>query len=591
MFILTRNLRFKQNLRGILSRIKMQPTKRGITEVSNFDKLLQEEVKQAKKIQTEKLKRRKLEDTNELIKRKGVRTLRDEKGFKLRVIESNKNGKKKKQEDPEYEVSIEGDLRIVKPYYFTYKTFCKQRWRERKLFDIFVTEFRDRKESYYKKCIEEGFVYINDQVANMDTIVHDGNLITHKIHRHEPPVMATPIKVIREDDDILVIDKPSGVPVHPTGRNRFNSITKILERQLGYTVHPCNRLDKLTSGLMFLAKTPKGADVIGDQLKAREVSKEYIARVAGEFPCEKIIVENPLRTYDPRVALNKVCDISEDGAKHSKTVFQRISFDGQTSIVKCKPLTGRQHQIRVHLQYLGFPIANDPIYSNVSIWGPTLGKGGKANFNEVSERLHEIGKTKSVQSWFYRDIKGEMLLEDKCPECDTELCSKPDPAELILWLHAFKYATKPGLDSAADTDENNTKIWSYQTQYPEWALRGHRKFIKQLQTSADNCTLLVHNDEILSRSLTKSDSLEANPIDNMIKDLNKAGNETLPEGCTIYTTSVDPIILSKTLQNYQSKIGAIVVKTEKYQETLIPDCSEKLLGISNKIIQVPDLVH
>jgi len=537
------------------------------------------------------LKRRKLEDTNSLIKKKGIKTLRDEKGFKLRAIESSKDGNKKKQEDPEYEVSIEGDLRIVKPYYFTYKTFCKQRWRERKLLDIFVTEFRDRKESYYKKCIDEGFVFIDDQVANIDTIVHDGNLITHKIHRHEPPVMATPINIIREDDDILVINKPSGVPVHPTGRYRFNSVTKILEKQLGYTVHPCNRLDKLTSGLMFLAKTPKGADIMGDQLKAREVSKEYIARVVGEFPKGEITVENPLRTYDPRVALNKVCDINEDSAKHSKTVFQCISFDGQTSIVRCKPLTGRQHQIRVHLQYIGFPIANDPIYSNVSIWGSTLGKNGEANFQEISEKLHEIGKTKSIQSWFYRDIKGEVLSEEKCPECDTELCSKPDPTELTLWLHAFKYASKLDLDSTVNTNECGLKNWSYQTPYPEWALEGHRKFTEQLQSSTDENyhSLLVHKDKILSETSVKLRSLQINPIDNMINDyLRKAGKDILPEGCTIYSTSVDPIITSKEIQKYQSNIIAIVVRTDKYRGTLIPDSSEHLL---DKIIQVPDLVH
>ncbi|KAG0670052.1 hypothetical protein C6P45_002847 [Maudiozyma exigua] len=566
----------------------MQPTKRSLNDSGSFDELLDAEVKQAKKIQAEKLKRRKLEDSDNTIKKKGALKLRDEKGFKVRTIESNKNGRKRKQEDPEYEVVIENNLRIVKPYYFTYKTFCKQRWREKKLIDIFVTEFRDRKESYYRKCIEEGSVFINDKIANIDSIVHDGNLITHKIHRHEPPVMATPVKIVREDEDILVIDKPSGIPVHPTGRYRFNSVTKMLERQLGYTVHPCNRLDKLTSGLMFLAKTPKGADVIGDQLKAREVSKEYIARVVGEFPTDKIVVEKPLRTYDPRVALNKVCGIEEDGAKHAKTVFNRISFDGQTSIVRCKPLTGRQHQIRVHLQYLGHPIANDPIYSNVSIWSSTLGKDGIADFEEISKGLHEIGKTKPVQSWFYRDIQGEILSDENCPECDTELCSKPDPAELTLWLHALKYETKSHSDE--NVDESNTN-WSYRTQYPEWALEGHHKYIdliKDFQGKDQLKTLLVYNNEIISESVIEPHSdLISCTIQNYI---NGSDCNTIPNGTVLYCNFIESINNLDEVADKLANISAVVIPAKKIEQDEIKKDNEILKPIIEKIIEVPELV-
>lgn len=567
----------------------MQPTKRSLNEVGNFDELLDAEVKHAKKIQIEKLKRRKLEDSDNTIKKKGALKLRDEKGFKIRAIESNKNGKKRKQEDPDYEIVIENNLRIIKPYYFTYKTFCKQRWREKKLIDIFVTEFRDRKEAYYRKCIEEGSVFINDKVADIDTIVHDGNLITHKIHRHEPPVMATPVKIVREDEDILVIDKPSSIPVHPTGRYRFNSVTKMLERQLGYTVHPCNRLDKLTSGLMFLAKTPKGADVIGDQLKAREVRKEYIARVVGEFPKNEIVVEKPLKTYDPRVALNKICEIEENGAKHAKTVFNRISFDGQTSIVRCKPLTGRQHQIRVHLQYIGHPIANDPIYSNVSIWGTTLGNGGIADFEKISKGLHEIGKTKSIQSWFYRDIQGEILSDERCPECDTELCSNPDPAELTLWLHALKYETKS--HSHENTDESNTN-WSYQTQYPEWALEGHRQYIniiKDFLRNGEVKTLMVHNNKIISENTVEENS---DPISSAINNyLTRNDCDTIPAGSVLYCDSINSFKNIDEISDKLANISAIVIPTKEVGEQESQKNNKAPDSIMEKIIEVSELVE
>ena len=422
----------------------------------SFDERLQVEIRAAKKVQTTKTRRQESPEGKSL----GGKTLRDSIGFKVRQIESSTRNKSRKLEDPPYEVAIKGNLRFIKPYYFTYKTYCKERWRGSKLLDVFTREFRDRKKSYYKDCIENGSVYVNDKPAHVDTILRDSDLISHRIHRHEPPVMATPVGIVWQDQDILVIDKPSGIPVHPTGRYRFNTVTKMLEKQLGYTVHPCNRLDRLTSGLMFLAKTPRGADAIGDQLKSREVSKEYIARVVGEFPLREVIVERPLKSYDPRIALNVVCNDHDTGAKHAKTVFNRVSFDGRTSIVQCRPLTGRQHQIRVHLQFLGHPIANDPIYSDTTAWGSSLGKGGLNDYTGVGQKLHEVGKTRSASTWIYRDIQGEVLLEETCPECGTELNSVPDARELTLWLHAYRYKSK---------SEDSQGTWDYKTAWPGWA--------------------------------------------------------------------------------------------------------------------------
>lgn len=100
-------------------------------------------------------------------------------------------------------------------------------------------------------------VSINSKTANLETVVRNGDLISHRGFRREPPVNAAPVKIVYENDELLVIDKPSGIPVHPTGRFRYNTITKILQHDMGKTVHPCNRLDRLTSGLMFWGKLPK----------------------------------------------------------------------------------------------------------------------------------------------------------------------------------------------------------------------------------------------------------------------------------------------------------------------------------------------
>ncbi|CAI4058326.1 hypothetical protein N7582_001079 [Saccharomyces uvarum] len=419
-----------------------------------FNKHLQDEVERERGIQQKKkIKRTKLNKLS---------TSTDKSRFQSR--ETGNKKPKHRQIDPEYEVVIEGPLRKIKPYYFTYKTFCKERWRNKKLIDVFTSEFRDREPEYYMKTIASGTVYLNDKAAGLSSIIKNGDLITHKVHRHEPPVTSRPIKTVFEDDDILVIDKPSGIPVHPTGRYRFNTITKMLERNLGFAVNPCNRLDRLTSGLMFLAKTPKGADEIGDQLKAREVSKEYVARVIGEFPETEVVVEKPLRLVEPRLALNAVCQMDDEGAKHAKTVFNRISYDGKTSIVRCKPLTGRSHQIRVHLQYLGHSIANDPIYSNDEVWSSNRGKNGEIDFDTVIARLDEIGKTRPAKSWYHKDsTNGEVLRQEKCTVCESDLYTDPGPNDLDLWLHAYLY------ESTQTEKESGKKKWCYKTEYPEWA--------------------------------------------------------------------------------------------------------------------------
>ncbi|QLL34396.1 hypothetical protein HG536_0G02570 [Torulaspora globosa] len=500
---------------------------------SAFDEQLQKEIESFKRTQQVRLKRQKAKKPGQTAE------LRDEAGFKLRLADTNQ--KKHKQTDPDYEVTIEGPLRKIAPYYFTYMTFCKLRWRDRNLLDVFETEFRDRDKSYYKKTIASGSVLLNGQPANLETIIRNGDLITHKIHRHEPAVTSRPIGVVFEDDDILVIDKPSGIPVHPTGRYRFNTITKILEKQWGKTVHPINRLDRLTSGLMFLAKTPRGADEMSDQIKAREVSKEYVARVVGEFPVGEVCVEEPVRSVEPRLGLNAVCKNDDEGAKHAKTVFKRLSYDGQTSIVKCKPFTGRTHQIRVHLQFLGHPIANDPIYSNVTVWGPNLGKGYISDFQDIISKLDQYGRTKCAESWYEPDAQGEALLGEKCSVCETDLYSDPGPNDLDLWLHAYRY-------ESFETDPNtNRKKWSYRTNLPFWALEPHRQYMELALEEAAKCgptttafsvgAVLVNGTEVLSvgysRELPGNTHAEQCALE---KYFAKTGQREVPPGTVLYTT-------------------------------------------------------
>lgn len=349
---------------------------------------------------------------------------------------------------------LSGGLRRVAPYHFTYNTFCKQRWRGREILDIFASEFRDRSREYYRNAIEEGEIVINGKPCNdIHTVVKNGDVISHTLHRHEPPVTAQAIGIISETDSLIVIDKPAGVPVHPAGRYNYNSVVEIMraERHFAFNPLPCNRLDRLTSGVMFIGKTKAEAEVVSEKLRGRTVRKEYVARVKGRFPDGEgwtgdemtggvVTCDESILQISPILGLNR----ARASGKSAKTLFRRVAYyppkkndsssitatstvlstdnpapttsleespqavaapprapsgteDAGYSIVHCLPLTGRTHQIRVHLQFLGHPISNDPIYSNRRVFGPGLAQhdSSPAHDAAIIEALSKMGKTET----------------------------------------------------------------------------------------------------------------------------------------------------------------------------------------------------
>jgi tRNA pseudouridine32 synthase len=423
---------------------------------------------------------------------------------------------------PEYH--FDDGLRKVRPYHFTFNTYAKQRWLGRRILDVYQAEFRDRPHAYYKNAFVTGQIVVNGKPipeAELESrLVYNADLVTHTLHRHEPPVSDKAIGIVYEDDELMAIDKPAGIPVHPAGRYRFNSITEILRSEHeGLNPLPCNRLDRLTSGIMFIGKTPRGAQKFSVQLSKREVRKEYVARVLGEFPEGEVMCDQSILQISPKLGLNAV----RAHGKEAKTVFRRVAYypppspigqnenettltstDGSDehhnafftdsgqpwkqykgfSIVRCFPLTGRTHQIRVHLQFLGHPIANDPIYANQRVWGPNLGKGRDSSDNHLRNdtnindsliqnhpddetlisRLELMGKTHVAEAVAYHDElvdayhsrKAERLNGEFCPICETPLYSDPGSHELGIYLHARRYECTDGK-------------WAFESLWPEWA--------------------------------------------------------------------------------------------------------------------------
>ncbi|KAI1353580.1 pseudouridine synthase [Xylaria sp. FL0043] len=403
-----------------------------------------------------------------------------------------------KQPDPGWPAPyyLENGLRRVAPYNYTYNTWCKERWRGREILDVFESEFRDRPVSYYKQAIESGAVCVNGKIVTPNFVLKNGHLVSHTIHRHEPPISAEPIGILHEDDDMIVINKPSGIPVHPAGRYNFNSIIEIMKAERGqdWMAYPCNRLDRLTSGIMFVAKHPKSAERLGEQIKKRSVRKEYIARVIGDFPDGEVVCNQPILQISPKLGLNRV----RAEGKSARTVFKKLAYyppreprvrpsseeasqesaevksrpwirkEGY-SIVRCLPVTGRTHQLRVHLQHLGHPIQNDPIYANQKVWGVNLGCNDPDALENTDEdivsRLNRMGKDDVADAVAYHDEmvdqyykkKAEKMSGELCEICDTPLYTDPGAQELSLWLHSLRYEDAGG-------------SWKYVSPLPNWAL-------------------------------------------------------------------------------------------------------------------------
>ena len=336
------------------------------------------------------------------------------------------------------------------------------------------------------------------RVPTVHSTIKNGDIISHTLHRHEPPVTAQPIGIIHEDNEMIVINKPAGVPVHPAGRYNFNSVTEIMRAERSHTWNPlpCNRLDRLTSGVMFIGKDARAAEKLSMQIRGRSVKKEYVARVIGEFPEGEVVCEQPVMQISPKLGLNR----ARASGKQAKTVFKRLAYysparksrdeEGYTedtrsqkekfrdskmewkgkkgySIVRCRPVTGRTHQLRVHLQFLGHPIANDPIYCNQRVFGPSLAAGDALpdNDEDIISRLSKMGKSEVAEAMAYHDEmmedynkrKAEKMTGHVCEICDTPLYSDPGAHELGIYLHARRYACEEGR-------------WEFETPLPGWAL-------------------------------------------------------------------------------------------------------------------------
>ncbi|XP_053603906.1 pseudouridylate synthase RPUSD2-like isoform X2 [Plodia interpunctella] len=318
---------------------------------------------------------------------------------------------------------IENGLRKVYPYYFTFTTFTKGRWVGEKILDVFAREFRAHPAAEYERCIRAGTLTVNYERVDPDYRLKHNDLLANVVHRHETPVLANPLRIIHVDEELLVLDKPCSLPVHPCGRYRHNTVVFILAKEYNLkNLRTIHRLDRLTSGLLLFGRSPKKARQMEHQIRNRQVQKEYVCRVDGAFPDEEIECQEPIEVVSYKIG---VCKVSSKG-KDCSTMFKRLGFNAKsnTSVVLCRPKTGRMHQIRVHLQYLGYPVVNDPLY-NHPVFGPLRGKGGDTGGKTDEQLVRDLIAIHNAENWLGVDAADDDLLFSK-PASDDKGVGEDD---------------------------------------------------------------------------------------------------------------------------------------------------------------------
>lgn len=189
--------------------------------------------------------------------------------------------------------------------------------------------------------------------------------ICEKQNSEKIPPTKLPLDIIYEDEDLLVLNKPAGMPIHPSLNNYTNSIANALAYYFQSQGKPfifrcCNRLDRDTSGLTIVSKHLVSGSILSDMTKYREVHREYLAIARGSVTPSEGTIQAPLGRKEGTIIERTVdWEHGEDAVTHYKVVKEANGH----SLVSLRLETGRTHQIRIHMKYLGYPLIGDYLYN------------------------------------------------------------------------------------------------------------------------------------------------------------------------------------------------------------------------------------
>lgn len=241
--------------------------------------------------------------------------------------------------------------------------------------DSFLADSSDLSRSQIQKLIEEGRVLVNNETTVSRYKVNPGDFITAE-YLEQTPTDIKPkdiaLDIVYEDEDLIVINKPKGLVVHPAAGNYDNTLVNALLyhcKELSdingyYRPGIVHRIDKDTSGLLVCAKNNAAHAVLSAQLQDKTCFRKYYAIVNGIIDNNEGIINAPIgRSSKDRQKM----EVTDKNSKEAITEFKVLQRLSSTCLVECELKTGRTHQIRVHMAFIKHPVLNDPKYSKKTI--------------------------------------------------------------------------------------------------------------------------------------------------------------------------------------------------------------------------------
>lgn len=234
---------------------------------------------------------------------------------------------------------------------------------------VLTALFADHSRSQVQQWLKDGAVSVNGEPVKANYKVKSADAIVVEVPEPEELEIVAedlPIEIVYEDDDVAVVNKPQGMVVHPSAGHARGTLVNALMyhmknlSSINGVIRPgiVHRIDKDTSGLLMIAKNDQAHEALAQQLKDKTSLRKYIALVHGVIPHEKGTINAPIgRSKVDR----KMQAIREDG-KPAVTHFTVLERFENFTLVELQLETGRTHQIRVHMKYIGYPLAGDPVY-------------------------------------------------------------------------------------------------------------------------------------------------------------------------------------------------------------------------------------
>jgi RluA family pseudouridine synthase len=280
---------------------------------------------------------------------------------------------------------IASSVRIIEPYTSKRPIRVKMAQNGYSVSQFMFERMPYRTQAFWEERIANGLITRNGTPLTIADTVKVGEELIHIIPAQIEPAVPDTIPILFEDDELLVVNKPSPLPIHAGGRYNRNSLVAILEERLDQKLYVIHRLDAVTEGIVVLAKNPATSAKWASAFQTNTIAKRYAALCKFDKDC--LPDEGTKWSCDLAIGRYKsfvfCCNKQAQNPKSALTEFELVKkIDDQYGIVSCTPKSGRTHQIRLHCEAMGHPIVADTIYNGKSsldekvakrqVWGIAL---------------------------------------------------------------------------------------------------------------------------------------------------------------------------------------------------------------------------